>query len=82
MLGLILLSLGIFLVCFLSVGVHWGFGVPGGTKFGTTKLAESRVKQAAPEQGCPNRESVYRQHPTLWNETEKVFTIILRQVPL
>ena len=47
------------------------------------ELAESRVKQAAPEQGCPNRESVYRQHPTLWNKTEKAFTIIiLDQVPL
>ena len=41
-----------------------------------TELAESRVKQAAPEQGCQNRESVQRQYPTLWTETEKVFTII------
>ena len=35
-----------------------------------------QIKQAAQEQGCPNRASVYRQHPTLWTETEKVFTII------
>ena len=41
-----------------------------------TELAKLRVKQAAPEHGCQNCESVQRQHLTLWTETEKAFTII------
>ena len=50
MLGLILLSLGVFLVSFLSVGVHWGSGVLMGTKLPIPILAASGREECAGRQ--------------------------------